>query len=134
MMATTFAQQQTIVEQCGVPSIPNDACIAKNVYLCNVGFDVSDERNMLFFNIASDAACLSKFKSDYITFEDTPNAPTRFFLVEDENQTSPLSLTLAGSLAMAASLNERSVTIVYRKIKEEAYGGTRLLTIEFSSP
>jgi hypothetical protein len=41
---------------------------------------------------------------------------------------------LAGSLAMSASLNGKRVRIIYKKVKDEAYGGIRLQTIEFYGP
>lgn len=128
-------QQPEIAEKCDIPSIPKEACLVENVFLCNMGFNVDGERSMLFFYIASDAACSTKlFESKKFVYDNTQGMPTRFFLVEDEDQASPLSLTLAGSLAMSATLNNRSVTIVYKKFKNEAYGGTRLLSIEFYNP
>jgi hypothetical protein len=40
---------------------------------------------------------------------------TTFFLVEDEYEVPPLSLTLAGSLAMSASLNEKKLGLYIKK-------------------
>lgn len=136
-----FAQaQQPFNEQCNVHGIPPGSCVVQG-FVCNAGFNVGGEKSMLFFKIGADAACTSTalFKSQISVYEnpaDSTSEPinTTIFLVEDEYETGPLSLTLAGSIAMSASLNERMVSVVYKKVKDEAYGGIRLLTIEFYNP
>lgn len=141
LAVSIFAQgQQPFNEQCNVEGIPSGSCIAKG-FVCNVGFNVGGEKSMLFFKIGADAACTSTtlFKSRltvYVDPADTTSEPanTKIFLVEDEYETGPLSLTLAGSIALAASLNERMVSVVYKKVKDEAYGGIHLLAIEFYNP
>lgn len=123
----------TLVESCYGPAIPDSACTVVGT-VCNQGFNVAGERSMLFFNIGSDATCSPLFKSSHLqTYKDsahTEESPvTTFFLVEDENDATPLSLTLAGSLATAAALNGRCVSIIYKRVKLDAFGGIRLLSI-----
>ena len=58
------------------------------------------------------------------------SSDAKFFLIEDEYDAGPLSLTLAGSLAMSATLNGRAVSIVYKRVREDMdYGAIRLLSI-----
>lgn len=144
LTALAFAE---VNERCNIPtqdtsayiaSIPDSSCSWENVFICNVGFNVSGERSMLFFNISLYASCDSLKKSRLPVYENSSNATepfyTTFFLVEDEYEATPLSLTLAGSLAMSASLNGKKVRVIYKKVKNEAYGGIRLQTIEYYGP
>lgn len=123
-----------------IASIPDGSCSWENVFICNPGFNVGGEKSMLFFNISSDVSCSQQSlkKSRLVVYEDPSNITTEplhttFFLVEDEYEATPLSLTLAGSLAMSASLNGKKVRIIYKKVKDEAYGGIRILSIEMSN-
>ena len=135
-------------ERCNIPDIPDSlfistipegSCSRENVFVCNVGFNVAGEKSMLYLNISLNAACTSLENSRLAVYENPSDTTTRpsyttFFLVEDEYEATPLSLTLAGSLAMSASLNGKKVRIIYKKVKDEAYGGIRLQTIEFYGP
>ncbi|SHM43177.1 hypothetical protein SAMN05720472_1343 [Fibrobacter sp. UWR3] len=135
-------------ERCNIPGIPDSlsistipdgSCSRENVFVCNVGFNVAGEKSMLYLNISLNAACTSLETSRLAVYENPSNPTTSpsyttFFLVEDEYEATPLSLTLAGSLAMSASLNGKRVRIIYKKVKDEAYGGIRLQTIEFYGP
>ena len=65
-----------------------------------------DAYEVLFFNISLSPLCIIKEKSRLVVYEAPSNTEplyTTFFLVEDEYETTPLSLTLAGSLAMSGS-------------------------------
>ena len=59
--------------------------------------------------------------------ETNPNAV--FFLIEDEYNAGPLSLTLAGSIALSSAVNKAPVQILYTKVDSTQYGGLRLLSI-----
>ena len=87
--------------------------------------------------IGLDTTCGKLQKSDSLPTYPNPDdttiesQSTKFFLIEDEYNAGPLSLTLAGSMAMSASLNGRKVSIIYKRVKLEEYGGIRLLSIRF---
>ena len=103
-------------------------------YVCNLGFDVNGEDNVMFFHLGLDTTCTNLFKSDSLqTFlteiDTTQSSSTKFFLTENEEKTGPLSLTLAGSLAMLAVNNNMQVHIIYKKVKDDEYGGIKLLSI-----
>lgn len=103
-------------------------------YVCNLGFDVNGEDNVMFFQLGLDTTCTNLFKSDSLqTFlteiDTTQSSSTKFFLTENEEKTGPLSLTLAGSLAMLAVNNNMQVHIIYKKVKNIEYGGIKLLSI-----
>jgi hypothetical protein len=51
------------------------------------------------------------------------------FLIEDKYNADPLSLALAGSLALAASNNKERVDVIYEKVEPYEYGGIRLMSI-----
>lgn len=141
LTALAFAQDGEWCNIQGSPNtfftntIPEGSCSWENVFICNQGFNVGGEKSMLFFNISSYATCDSLKKSSLVVYNDSLGTQvippyTTFFLVEDEYETTPLSLTLAGSLAMSASLNGKKVKIIYKKVKDQAYGGIRILSIE----
>ena len=100
-----------------------------NGYVCNLGFNVAEEKNVLFFNIGTDALCTTLVGSSLMPSSSSSSHAT-FFLVEDEYDAGPLSLTLAGSLAMSASLNGRAVSVIYKQVRDDIeYGAIRLLSI-----
>ncbi|WP_405326812.1 hypothetical protein [Fibrobacter sp.] len=104
-------------------------------YVCNLGFDVNGEDNVMYFHLGTDAACTNLFKSDslqtFLTESDTTkSSSTKFFLVENQENVGPLSLTLAGSLAMLAINNNTPIEIIYKKVKRSEYGGIKLLSIK----
>ena len=126
-----------IPDSLSISTIPEGSCSRENVFVCNVGFNVAGEKSMLYLNISLNAACNSLETSRLVVYDAPSNTEplyTTFFLVEDEYEATPLSLTLAGSLAMSASLNGKKVRIIYKKVKDEASGGIRLQTIEFYGP
>lgn len=104
-------------------------------YVCNLGFDVNGEDNVIFFQLGTDVACTNLFKSDslktYLTESDTTtSSSTKFFLIENEENVGPLSLTLASSLAMLAINNSTPIEIIYKQVKKIEYGGIKLLSIK----
>ncbi|MBR1744522.1 MAG: hypothetical protein IJ734_00765 [Fibrobacter sp.] len=108
--------------------IPANSC-QMNGYVCNPGFNVAEEKNVLFFNIGTDALCTTLVGSSLMPSSSSSSHAT-FFLVEDEYDAGPLSLTLAGSLAMSASLNGRAVSVIYKQVRDDIeYGAIRLLSI-----
>ena len=58
-----------------------------------------------------------------------PSPHAVFFLIEDEYNAGPLSLTLAGSIALSSAVNKAPVQILYTKVDSTQYGGLRLLSI-----
>lgn len=104
-------------------------------YVCNLGFDVNGEDNVMYFHLGTDAACTNLFKSDrlftQLTESDTTKSKsTKFFLVENVENVGPLSLTLASSLAMLAINNNMPIEIIYKQVKKSEYGGIKLLSIK----
>lgn len=136
LAANISAQGNQNAEQCDVPGFPDGSCI-KEGYVCDMGFNVAGTKGMLYFKLSENAQCTQKFKSDrFVTYTDTTDTSTTtlhttFFLIEDEYDATPVSVTLAGSLALAASLNGRKVSVVYKQVKLEDFGGVRLQLIEF---
>lgn len=103
-------------------------------YVCNLGFDVNGEDNVMYFQLGLDPTCATLFKSENIKpqlteTDTTKSSSTKFFLIENVEKTGPLSLTLAGSLAMLAVNNNMQVHIIYKKVKDIDYGGIKLLSI-----
>lgn len=124
-------------ENCqGVESFPNPPYSCQQTgYVCNLGFDVNGEDNVMYFQLGTDAACTNLFKSDslktYLTESDTTtSSSTKFFLIENEENVGPLSLTLASSLAMLAINNSTPIEIIYKQVKKIEYGGIKLLSIK----
>ncbi|MDY6329952.1 MAG: hypothetical protein SPL52_00450 [Fibrobacter sp.] len=120
-------------ENCNVPGNPDGSC-QQIGYVCNLGFNVNGEDNVMFFHLGADASCTNLLKSDslqtFLTETDTTlSAAAKFFLVENEENIGPLSLTLAGSLAMLAVNNNTPVDIIYKKVKDIEFGGIKLLSI-----
>ncbi len=120
-------------ENCNVPGNPDGSC-QQIGYVCNLGFNVNGEDNVMFFHLGADASCTNLLKSDslqtFLTETDTTlSAAAKFFLVENEENIGPLSLTLASSLAMLAVNNNTPVDIIYKKVKDIEFGGIKLLSI-----
>lgn len=131
LVATIWA-----TETCqGAEATPNPPYSCQQTgYVCNLGFNVNGEDNVMFFHLGLDTTCTNLFKSDSLhTFlteiDTTQSSSTKFFLTENEEKTGPLSLTLAGSLAMLAVNNNMQVHIIYKKVKNIEYGGIKLLSI-----
>lgn len=127
---SSSSEEQMGVESCNSSGstgvIPPGSCHV-NGFVCNLGFDLG-EKNVLFFNIGTDLTCNSLAGSTLMPSSSSSEA--KFFLIEDEYDAGPLSLTLAGSLAMSATLNGRAVSIVYKRVREDMdYGAIRLLSI-----
>lgn len=62
-----------------------------------------------------------------------PSPHAVFFLIEDEYNAGPLSLTLAGSIALSGAVNRTPVQILYRSVDSTQYGGLRLLAIQLQN-
>lgn len=135
LTVSTFAQG-SLEHDCSATGNPEGSCIMDG-FVCNLGFGVAEEKSAMFFNIGLDTTCGKLQKSDSLPTYPNPDdttiesQSTKFFLIEDEYNAGPLSLTLAGSMAMSASLNGRKVSIIYKRVKLEEYGGIRLLSIRF---
>lgn len=136
LAANIFAQGNQAPELCNVAGFPQGSCI-KQGFICDIGFNVAGAKSMLFFKLSEDTQCTQKFKSnEFATYTDTTDMSTTtlhttFSLIEDEYEATPVSVTLAGSLALAASLNGRKVSVVYKQVRREDFGGVRLQVIEF---
>ena len=113
-------------------NLPSGAC-AQEGYVCKLGFDVDNEVDVMYFHLGLDSTCnsllSSELKTQHSLMDTTTSASLKVFLIENENNASPLSLTLAGSLALSASNNKERVYIIYRKVSNIEYGGIRLLSI-----
>lgn len=119
-------------EKCNVPGNPDGSC-QQIGYVCNLGFNVVGENNIMFFHLGADSTCTNLVESTLTTHltetDTTLSAAAKFFLVENEENIGPLSLTLAGSLAMLAVNNNTPVDIIYKKVKDIEFGGIKLLSI-----
>jgi hypothetical protein len=120
-------------ENCNVPGNPDGSCQQAG-YVCNLGFNVMGENNMMFFNLGADASCTNLLKSEKFKTKATPNsvaytAYSNLTLIENEENMGPLSLTLAGSLAMLAVNNNIPVDIIYKKVDSLYFNGIKLLSI-----
>ena len=102
-------------------------------YICKLGFDVSNGNNAMFFYLGADTSCVTLLQTSLTTYlypgSTTPSPNLKIFLIEDENNASPLSLTLAGSLALSASNNKEPVFVIYKKEHDVEFGGIKLLSI-----
>ncbi len=102
-------------------------------YACGLGFDVSNGKNVMFFNLGTDTTCSILMTSELRTYT-YPGSATyspylKLFLIEDEFNASPLSLTLAGSLALSASNNKEPIFVIYKKDHDIEFGGIKLQSI-----
>lgn len=129
----------TTNENCNVPENPEGSC-QQTGYICNLGFNVVGEDNIMFFHLGSDTTCNTLLTSKLAYKRNTNNgidSTAWFFLRENQEKMGPLSLTLAGSLAMLATNNATPVEIIYKKIENnnEAFGRIKLLSIRlFQTP
>ena len=114
------------------PGTPQGACWQKG-YVCGLGFDVDNESDVMYFYLGADSSCNTLLTTSFHTLP-YPNSQTettelKIFLINDEHAASPLSMTLAGSLALSASNNKEMVFVVYKKVQDIQYGGIRLMSI-----
>ena len=117
----------------GEPGTPQGACW-QHGYVCGLGFDVSNESDVMYFYLGADSSCNTLLASDSLKTYTYPGSSTyatelKLFLINDEYAASPLSLTLAGSLALSASNNKEMIFVVYKKVHDVQYGGIRLVSI-----
>ena len=103
-------------------------------YVCNLGFDVNGDDNVMYFQLGTDATCTNlleskRIKTQLTESDTTKSKSTKFFLIENVENVGPLSLTLAGSLAMFAINNNTPIEIIYKQVKKSEYGGIKLLSI-----
>lgn len=120
-------------ENCSIPENPAGSCQLTG-FVCNLGFNVKGENNMMFFNLGTDATCSNLLKSEQFTTIIAPNSYTpssfsNFTLIENEENMGPLSLTLAGSLALLAVNNNIPVDIIYKQVGTLYFNGIKLLSI-----
>lgn len=130
MITTLWAVTNEI---CNIPLNPDKSC-EQTGYICNLGFNVNGENNIMHFMLGADSTCSTLLASDSIKtykseLDSTYSEYPKFFLIENENKMGPLSLTLAGSLAMMAVNNNIPVDIIYKKVGEYDFGGIKLLSI-----
>ena len=87
----------------------------------------------MFFSLGSDPSCETLKTSSLRTLAYPGGSDTslwlKIFLIEDDDNADPLSLSLAGSLALAASNNKECVNVIYKQNHEYEYGGIRLMSI-----
>ncbi len=121
---------------CNTPNTPNmnpDGSCQQFGYICNLGFNVYGENNIMYFQLGADSTCSTLLTSSIKTYKHELDSSysdyPKFFLIENENKMGPLSLTLAGSLAMMAASNNIPVDIIYKKVGEYDFGGIKLLSI-----
>ena len=124
-------------ENCNVPGNPDGSCQQAG-YVCNLGFNVMGENNMMFFNLGADASCTNLLKSEKFKTKTIHNSNiearySNFTLIENEENMGPLSLTLAGSLAMLAVNNNIPVDIIYKQVDTLYFNGIKLLSIHLLS-
>ena len=124
----------TTNEKCNIPENPPGSCYQTG-YICNLGFNVNGENNMMFFNLGTDMSCTNLLKSEKFLTKELANsnvesAYSNFTLIENEEKMGPLSLTLAGSLAMLAANNNIPVSIIYKQVGYLYFNGIKLLSIQ----
>lgn len=131
-LLVSFSLAEEICNTDNLPTIPANSCVQEG-YVCGLGFDVSHESSVMFFHLGADASCSTLLTSRLKTFlyagSDVYSAAAKFFLIENEYEASPLSLTLAGSLALAASGAREPVSVIYHQVSPVEYGGIRLQSI-----
>lgn len=120
-------------ENCSIPENPTGSCQLTG-FVCNLGFNVVGENNMMFFNLGTDATCSNLLKSNKFPTKITPKDYTlssfsNFTLIENEENMGPLSLTLASSLTMLAVNNNIPVDIIYKQVGPLYFNGIKLLSI-----
>ncbi len=129
MVTTLWAETN---ENCNIPLNPANSCVQIG-YICNLGFNVYGENNIMHFQLGVDSTCSTLLKSRIKTYkhktDSTYSDYPKFFLIENQNKMGPLSLTLAGSLAMMAVNNNIPVEIIYKKVDDYDFGGIKLLSI-----
>ena len=125
----------------GAEATPNPPYSCQQTgYVCNLGFDVNGEDNVMFFHLGSDTTCTTLLTSRLAYKKNITNgidSTAWFFLIENQENKGPLSLTLAGSLSMLAVNNATPVEIIYKKNEniDEAFGRIKLLSIRlFQTP
>lgn len=104
-------------------------------YVCNLGFNVVGEDNMMYFNLGEDAACSVLLSSNQFPtkFSENDNSFvnfSNFTLIENRESMGPLSLTLASSLAMLAVNNGTPVEIIYKQVGNLYFDGIKILSIK----
>ena len=124
------ASSQTSDFECENEGTPSERCYQLG-YVCNIGFDVANAKDVLYFNLGADTTCSTLNTSKFQTYniDNQPSPYAIFFLIEDEYNAGPLSLTLAGSIALSSAVNKAPVQILYTKVDTVQYGGLRLLSI-----
>ena len=124
------ASSETSDFNCGNEGNPSESCYQAG-YVCNIGFDVANAKDVLFFALGTDSTCSTLNTSRFPTYDvnNQPSPHAVFFLIEDEYNAGPLSLTLAGSIALSSAVNKAPVQILYTKVDTVQYGGLRLLSI-----
>ena len=112
--------------------MPAGSC-TQTGYVCGLGFDVSNGKNVMFLNLGADSTCNVLLSSALRTYtypgSATYSSYLKIFLIEDEFYASPLSLTLAGSLALSASNNKEPVYVIYKQDHDVEFGGIKLQSI-----
>ena len=113
---------------CNTPSTPNDnpeGSCQQNGYICNLGFNIVGEDNIMFFQLGTDTTCTDLLTSSFAPKRnpEDPDTTAWFFLVENQEKMGPLSITLASSLAMLAVNNGIPVDIIYKSVDNTAFGG-----------
>ena len=118
---------------CNTPSTPNsnpDGSCTQHGFVCNLGFNVNGEDNIMHFDLGADSTCADLLTSSLAPKGGTQDTTVRIFLWENKENMGPLSLTLAGSLAMIAVNNNQQVNIIYKKVDNIPFGGIKLLSIQ----
>ena len=128
LAGTAFSQTPDF--GCGQGGLSPNSCYQLG-YVCNIGFDVANAKDVLYFNLGADTTCSTLNTSKFQTYniDNQPSPYAIFFLIEDEYNAGPLSLTLAGSIALSSAVNKAPVQILYTKVDTVQYGGLRLLSI-----
>ena len=128
LAGTAFSQTPDF--GCENVDTPSERCYQLG-YVCNIGFDVANAKDVLYFNLGADTTCSTLNTSKFQTYDidNQPSPYAVFFLIEDEYNAGPLSLTLAGSIALSSAVNKAPVQILYTKVDTVQYGGLRLLSI-----
>ena len=116
-------------------------------YICRLGVDVGSQSDAMFFYLGMKQNCSNLFKSSnfnttivrkYIDengtehFVSNESPSTKFFLVNDGNLAGPLSMTVAGSFALAAYDNSKKVHIIYKQVSNVEHSGVRIISISYT--
>ncbi len=117
-------------------NIPEGSCDWAG-YVCKLGFNTDAPFGIMYFYLGTDASCTTLRKSGKFKTKvsgETESPATGFFVYEDDDKATALTMTLAGSLALSAHNRGTPVYIIYEQVNEDSFGGIRVRSIELFEP